>query len=61
MLITRLKALTAALLAVTLLGGSGALLTSRTLGEEPGQGKSAASPRPASNQDAKARPEEDAK
>jgi uncharacterized protein (TIGR03067 family) len=57
---TKLKVL-AVLLGVALLGGGGALLTARTWGQEPGQGKNADKPRSAGKDDAKAKPAGDAK
>jgi uncharacterized protein (TIGR03067 family) len=63
MLLTKLKDLTAVLLAVTLLGSGAVLLSSRTLGEEPKPrpGRTADRPPPAGKDDGKAKAEEEAK
>jgi uncharacterized protein (TIGR03067 family) len=61
MLLTKLKVLTAVLLAVTLLGSGAVLLSSRTLGQDPRPAQNAARLPPAGTEDGKAKSEEDAK
>jgi RNA polymerase sigma factor (sigma-70 family) len=61
MLLTKFKALTAVLLAVTLLGSGAVLLSSRTLGQDPRPRQNAARLPPAGTEDGKAKSEEDAK
>jgi len=59
--LTKFKALTAVLLAVTLLGSGAVLLSSRTLGQDPRPRQNAARLPPAGTEDGKAKSEEDAK
>jgi RNA polymerase sigma factor (sigma-70 family) len=60
MLLTKLKTLTLALLAVTLLGGGGVVLTYRALGAAPAPGLAAGPPRAAAPGDEKAKPDKEA-
>src|SRR5262249_30572971 len=61
MWLTKSNALTAVLLAVTLLGSGAVLLSSRTLGQDPRPRQNAARLPPAGTEDGKAKSEEDAK